>query len=253
VKKFLVVLAVLLLAFALVGCKEDVQKQTVKKNVAGSSSGSVDTEVEVASGGSGDGEDLVNFISKKKSLEFSVEYDYSISGSGSDDTWTFKQYFAKNKYRMDSNMQDSEGRFYYVGDEIISCSKQDREWTCMKLEGAQEMEDPTEQFSDIEDDPDRFDSTYRGTRMIAGTTAHCWGVDYGRSMGEMEICYNVDGIPLYMKASSGGTTMEMEAKSFKKGVSASDFVPPAEPMDMAAMMEQAYGGQMPEGYEMPDY
>ncbi len=244
-KKFLVILAILLLAVGLAGCKEDVDKQQTTKSdrasASGSgSSGSADADVKEASGSSGVGEKITNYISKKKNMEFSVSYDYSVSGSGTNEQWEMTQYFGNNKYRMDMKADGQETQFFYIGKEVTSCSKDKNEWMCMVLGTGEEMNDPTEQFSSIEDDLDDTSATYKGTKKIAGTTAHCWGINYASYMGNTEFCYTKNGIPLYMLIESGGAEIELKAKSFKNSVSASDFQPPAEPIDMNAMMAQ-YG------------
>lgn len=254
-KRFLVFLAILLLMFSLAGCKEDVQE--LEQTGRPSTAGSADADVEEASSGSSVGEKITDYISKKQSLEFTVDYQYTMDGPSGSDTWDFKQYMARNRYRMDSNAQGQEGRFYFIDNQVTSCNKQGGDWTCMQLPQGDDssVSDPTEQFSDIEDDIDVEDTTYKGTRKIAGTTAYCWGINwdmYGAD-GGMDVCYSKEGVPLYMKSETNGMTVEMEAKSYKTSVSDSDFRFPAEPMDMGAMMAQAYGGQMPEGYEMPDY
>ncbi len=251
-KKFLVLFAVLLLAFGIAGCKEDAQKDTADRpsgtsadgDDSGSAGGSAEASAEEASEGGEWSEKFTNLVSKKKSLEFMVEYDYSLDGPSGTDTWTMTQYFGKQRYRMDTEVNGQEGRFYMIDNQITSCHEQNGDWMCMQLPQGEEdeMNDPTETFTEIEENPGDVDTTYKGTRRIAGTTAHCYGVDwsaYGTD-GGMEVCYSKEGVPLYMKSESAGTTVELEAKRYKTGVSNSDFEFPAEPMDMGGMMAQ-YG------------
>ncbi|MBU2561754.1 MAG: hypothetical protein KKD17_05645 [Nanoarchaeota archaeon] len=252
-KKSFVVLVLLLLAFSLAGCKEDVSEKKTTSRPSGSPAsageseaageeGSAEASAEQASEGGDWADKFTNLVSMKKGLEFSVTYDYSMSGSGSSDSYTMTQYFAKNKYRMDSATGGKEGRFYLINGKMTTCTK-DGAWQCMTMpQGEQQQSDPSQQFSSLEDDPGKYDTTYKGTRSIAGTTAYCYEVKwaaYGTD-GGIEACYSKEGVPLYMKTENGGVKIEMKATKYSTSLSASDFEFPAEPQDLSAMMAQ-YG------------
>lgn len=246
-KRTIALLAVLLLALSIAGCDEDEVNQIEEEmeQQETEEQGAAEAGAEQGSEGSEWSEKFTNLVSKKKSLEFSVEYDYSISGPSGTDSWTLTQYFGQEKYRMDTTVNGQEGRMYMVDNQITSCQKQGGDWMCMQLTSGDEgkMDDPTETFTEIEEDPGDVDAAYKGTRRIAGTTAYCYGVDWSSygTEGGMDVCYSKEGVPLYMKSESAGTTVELEAQSYDTGVSDSDFIPPAEPMDMGSMMAQ-YGG-----------
>lgn len=253
-KKVSILLVILLVAFSIVlaGCKEDVAKQTATKSSSpsagssgeaqASSSGSSEADVEKASAGGDWADKFSSLAAMKKNLEFSVTYDYSMVDESTNaiESYTMTQYFAKNKYRMDSKIGLNEMSIFMVDNKFTTCNKQDGAWQCFIMPSDEKQEDPTSQFSAIEDNPSDTDATYAGTKSIAGTTAYCYNVKWSvpGEVGEIEVCYSKEGVPLYMKTVAGESKTELKATKYSTSVSDSDFEPPAEPMDMAAMMAQ---------------
>lgn len=245
-RKIFVLLAILLLAIALVGCEEEgeVKETSTRPAVSGAEEGAADVDVEEAGEGDSFAGKFTDFVTKKAGLQFTVTYDFRTESGQEVDEYTMTQYFGgPGRYRMDGNFDGDEGRFYIVDDKMTSCSKEDGEWTCITIAtGEPMMQDPTEQFTVVEENPDEYDIGYSGTKKIAGTTAYCYGIDYAYlgANAEMEYCFSKEGIPLYMRMESPDFFHEMKAKSFKKGVSGADFNPPVEPIDYSAMYAQ-YG------------
>jgi hypothetical protein len=253
-KKISILLVILLVAFSIVlaGCKEDVAKQTATKSSSpsasssgeaqASSSGSAEADVEKASAGSDWADKFSSLAAMKKNLEFSVTYDYSMVDESTNaiESYTMTQYFAKGKYRMDSKIGLNEMSVFMVDNKYTTCNKQDGAWQCFIMPSDEKQDDPTSHFSAIEDNPVDTDTTYEGTKSIAGTTAYCYNVRWSGQgdEGGIEACYSKEGVPLYMKTVSGASEIEMKATKYSTSVSDSDFEPPAEPMDMEAMMAQ---------------
>ena len=242
----LVCLAVLVLALGIGGCSEGPSDDS---QAAASEEGSAEVSVEEGSEASFS-DKFKDFVSMKTGLEYTVSYDFSSKGMGQTDTYTMTQYFGgKNRMRMDSEIEGHAARVIMDGSAIYSCNKESGAWQCMKFDTGDEMEDSTEQFRMVEDNPDEYDITYAGTMKIAGATAHCYAVSVAGA--ELKECFSKEGIPLYMLMKSSGFESEMKATTYKASVKDSDFDLPAEPIDMEQMMQQAMAN-MPEGYDVPD-
>jgi hypothetical protein len=243
-KRILVCVIIILLALFLAGCEEDVA------DVGSGEEGSAESSAEKESKSSV-GTKFVDIIKKKMDLEYTVEYKITSNAPGTE-SYTMKQYFGgADKFRVDMKMDEGETRTYLVGDTVYSCNDMQGDWQCLKMSGMERDMDATAQFKSVEDNPDAYDINYEGTKKVAGTTALCYAIGVPGT-GEMQYCFSKEGVPLYMLIDAEGSRVEMAATNYKTSVSSSDFEPPAEAQDMAALMEQAMG-DMPEGYEMPDY
>jgi outer membrane lipoprotein-sorting protein len=247
-KKFLAIIALMLLLLAVAGCKEDL---AAKKTTA-TSGPSAEEDAEAATAeadaeeeSSGISDDFSEFITKRSSLEYTVSYEITSSSQGSSANQKMTQYFGgTDRLRMDSSTGGMESRTYLMDGTFYTCSNQGGKWMCISM--PTQGENPTQQFDDIAENPQDYKITPDGTKSVAGTTAKCYKIT--TPQGNMKECFSKEGVPLYMETTFQGGSMKMQATSYKPGVKDSDFKLPAEPQDMNAMIAQYGGGQLPEGY-----
>ncbi|MBW2966924.1 hypothetical protein KY362_00400 [Candidatus Woesearchaeota archaeon] len=257
-KKIFVILAVLLLALSLTGCKEEGAKDTGDSGPrpAGSQgddaeleSGSGESDVEDASEGSDWADRFSDFVSMKSRLKYKVTYDFE----GPDMQGMEMVYYVdRDRTRTDMEVEGVEIRTYLMDGTATSCTKQDG-WECMQMR-MPEGEDIMSQLTEIEETPDNYDIEYAGTKTVAGKTGICYDITVREDGNTFKVkeCFSKEGVPLYMEATHDDGKTVMRATSFSTDVRNSDFDLPAEPRDMNAMMEQAMAN-MPAGYDIPDY
>lgn len=82
---------------------------------------------------------------------------------------------------------------------------------------------------ELQGHPEQFNSSFQGTKSIAGQTAQCYGVKAltGAAFGGVTSCYSSSGVPLLMQMKSPGQEFTMEASSFSTSVTDADFKLPA--------------------------
>ena len=177
---------------------------------------------------------------------YHVTYDLSTQTTSESYTGTMDWYvMGQDNMRIDSTMQAQgmtvESRTYMLGEELISCMQQEGSWRCFLFSSDDDMFDAdegtgfTESIDTWEEEVDALEFLETSTRTIAGEQATCFTfVDAGQTQ---ELCYASSGALLYVASEFPQGSQVMEATSYSSSVSSSDFNPPAEPQDMAAMFE----------------
>ncbi len=235
--KHIITILLVVALLALAGCKEG--PATEDKTTTDTTSTTTESKSE-----SGFVEKFADFTKLKTSLQYSVTYDVNVPNQ---QKYTMSQYFGgEGKMRADMKMQQGEARTYILGSTFYSCNNMQGSWMCMKIES--QDQDTTQQFNQVEQNPEDYDIDSDGTMSVAGTTAICFKIDSAAQNAEMRECFSKEGVPLYMKMTSQGMTTELKATRYSASVKASDFELPAKATDVNEMMKQ-YGANVPAGYQ----
>ncbi|MEK6958055.1 MAG: hypothetical protein AABW99_03700 [archaeon] len=210
-------------------------------------------------------EDFLGLVDLQKSTGFKVVYDITSTSQGkTNPSSEMAQYYKYPKIRTDATAttegQTFESRIFYTisqaSADMISCTKLQGNWSCFEL-NTPATGDATNAAQNIQDNPSDYTIVADGTISLAGATANCFKAisTPQNNGGTNRFCYTSDGIPLYMKVTGAqGFEAEMKAKSFSKGVSDADFVPPATPGALPGL-PTAGGGlpNIPSGANIPGY
>jgi|GEM_PF-1615464 len=252
-KRLLIVMMIIALV-AIAACKpEQLQDQPLGAgNADDSGTTATDTKQDVTeeTKTAGDAKaGLKTIFEKYGKLEYMVAYDVTATNDGKTEKTKMTQYLKGESMRMDvSGNQDGktyEARTFITPLAFITCSKDETEWQCIKMEA------PEDQQQDLaakyEEEGDAFwdgNQVYNEPdRTIAGVKAKCFKlivtIPEQGTMTEIG-CYSPEGVPLYIEIKTPQGTNVMQATSYKTTVTAADFVPPVEPQDLDAMMAQ-YG------------
>lgn len=192
---------------------------------------------------------LKTIFDKMETMEYKVAYDITNTFQGKIQTSKLTQYVKGEKIRMDASSttggQTYDSQTYITNEQIIACTNQQGAWQCMKIEVPENQQpDISEKYKE---EGEKFWQNYEVAgapdRKLAGVTAKCFTVTFTeKQVGTIdeEVCYAPEGVPLYISTKTPEGTTVMSATSYKTSVSASDFVPPAEPQDVASLMAQ-YG------------
>ncbi len=208
-----------------------------------------------ATGNSGTGTDLnaqVKSLFQNGAKEYMVAYDTTMTGGAQNSYNGQMAYYVKaDKLRMDTLAQTQglgESRVYLSSNVYIVCNKQGAAWSCIKMPQQDTSQDPKKQADVIQKSIDTSVVSQLTDRVIVGVTAKCYkvtisatanGVPGGMPSGDYTYCISPDGVLLYSESNSGGMHVVQEATNYKTSVSDSDFVPPAEPIDLTAGMPGA--------------
>ena len=216
---------------------------------------------ESTSSGGGIAEDVKSGLKdlfRNRAREYVVAYDTTMTMEGTEQKAETTYYTkGEDKIRMDTTtdvqgMGAVESRFYMFPNQLVMCSKQSGQWTCMKMQQQEESTDPDQQMRDIEDNIDQSPVTRLPDRVIAGVAAKCYKMttsikapeagETGMSSWETSYCISDDGVLLYSDSKSGNVHTVMEATKYSTTVSDSDFVPPAQPVDMMETLKNMSQG-----------
>jgi len=180
------------------------------------------------------------------SLEYKVDYETTITSGGETLTSASTMVLKGQKMRTDTQFEyqgeTSRTSTYFIEDGIYVCTF-DPQATCMKLGSAEEYEeDETSAMAEeVESNPEDYSIYSRPSRTIAGINAMCFGFTGADIEGDLEVCYAPQGVMLYMHYAYGSDEYTMIATSAQIGsVSDSEFVLPAEPIDLGDIYGQ-YG------------
>lgn len=166
----------------------------------------------------------------------------SMSG---EQTW----YSKPPKTRMDFTATTQGGggsaSMYLLEDGAYMCSSMGGQQACFKSpeEQAMQQNQGAQVQDQVQEQPDKFDTTYIGPRQIAGQQGQCFAIKpkagTQADFTESTVCYSAQGIPLLIQSKGQNFDMTMEATSVSTSVADSDFKLPSEPMTMP----QFPGGQ----------
>ncbi len=169
----------------------------------------------------------------------SYKITYTITGTGSGQAMTGEQtwYVKPPKMRYDFALGAAGGgttSLFIVESGTFLCTAVGAQKQCFTSggPGAGAQANPGQQFdAQLRTRPDQFDSTYEGTKKIAGQDAQCWALK-GKAAelagAEYRTCYTAQGMLVLMQSTSAGLGFTMEAKSIGS-VSDADFELPAKP------------------------
>ena len=118
---------------------------------------------------------------------------------------------------------------YSLADGTFLCTTLGGVATCQKTAAeAALMSNPAAEFGlQLATNPGQFNSTYQGTRSIAGQQAQCYAVTGTGGFSDVTTCYSSSGVTLLTQMSAQGSAFTMEATNFSTTVSDADFVLPA--------------------------
>jgi hypothetical protein len=272
-KTILSILFVLMLFFA--GCSSPPanEQTTATTNAEGdqgtatTQSGAATTNAQTtATTASASGNSLTNDVLnlfRGAVTDYMVVYNIKTTGGTTDSTDSDMTYYIKGteKMRMDSSFEfegkPSESRMYMVNEVFTSCTKMTGAWSCMKISSSNQK-DPEESKKEMEDNIKTSSITRLADRVIIGINTKCYHmvmsitnadpeirqriIDSGMENWESTYCISGDGVALYSESKTKDMVFIQEAKSYKKGTSDSDYVPPAEAKDLSSLMGGA-GGQ----------
>jgi len=198
--------------------------------------------------------------------EYMVAYDTTISGGGQPDYTAKMTYYLKgaDKLRVDTlaNMPGAgDSRFYKVSGDFIMCNKQGADWSCIKIPQQDPSKDPNNQSAEIQKNFGTSEIAQLPDRVIAGVTAKCFkmivsvNADEAKQIGMSTFvntyCISSDGVLLFSDSQSNNMHIVQQATSYVTNVADSEFVPPAEPKDIASGIPGVPTGN-PTGYTLPD-
>lgn len=189
---------------------------------------------------------LKEAMGARASLKYTADYEMQSPGAPKmTQTWAF------DLPRMAIKTKSAEaGESWSIIDssKVIVCSRSNAEWQCFKVSNDQAPTDPSEGLADTLDDAP--DVALAGACTRAGLTGVKYKVEY-QDMSS-SYCVTTDGILLETEAIVDGQKTSQYATRVVRSVSASDFTPPAEPIDMADFQARAMAGAgLPDGFEMP--
>lgn len=159
-------------------------------------------------------------------LDSAIDYsaDYAIISKG--ETSNAKMVYDLPRFAILTTSSDGDIKMIFDGKSIITCSDMENSWTCYKMTA--ETPESVKISEDIKSGASKI--TEIGTCLRAGETGIKYDVD---SIGaKSTICYTNDGILLEMK----NNDTEMFAINVLRGISESDFTPPATPKDISSMI-----------------
>jgi len=236
----LALIAVLSLSVALVaGCKSSDKKNDNKTPTSGETPEASQTPSDGGGGGGGDGGDEgvqdLERLASQASEEFTGSVSYRTTteagGQTTEQEWDITQR-PPSDYRFE--IVDSEGGqetrtiVIQTAEKSYICSSASGSETCLSSEQTDQY---TGLFAPLSDVPasiaqgaDSLGLVDKSERDIAGISATCF--TYSLAGAESEICFSGEGLLLYLRSESAGSSYTFEATSASTDVSDSDFEPP---------------------------
>jgi hypothetical protein len=177
------------------------------------------------------GPNINDILKAGKLAAYKVTYKWTTTAGGqtqmSEQTW----YYKAPKARFDfSAGPGAVFSVYTLPDGTYLCTGAGGQTFCQKGPAGSGLDaNPAAAFGlQLQDHPEQFNSSFAGTRSIAGQTAQCYAVKSpaGTAFGDVTSCYSSSGVPLLTQMKSQGQEFTMEASSFSTSVSDADFVLP---------------------------
>lgn len=188
---------------------------------------------------------FLDLVKQSKATTYKVTYKMSGTDSGQsisgEQTWYSKPPKTRFDISMTDGAQKGSASMYLLEDSMYMCTSERGESMCLKMAKPQAMQQNqgARMQEQIQSNPEQFDTTYQGTRQIAGQAANCFAIKAKKStdpsLTEGTFCLSTQGVLLLMQSKGQGSELNMEATAFSTAVSDGDFKLPAQAMDMPQM------------------
>jgi hypothetical protein len=174
------------------------------------------------------GPSIADILKAGKLSSYKVTYKWTVTAGGqtqtSEQTWYYKAPNARFDFSAGPGSLFS---VFTLPDGSYVCTTAGGQSFCQKSPGGTGLDaNPAASFGlQLQDHPEQFNSSFQGTRSIAGQTAQCYGVKSlaAGAFGDVTSCYSSAGVPLLTQIKSPGQEFTMEATSFSTTVSDADF------------------------------
>jgi hypothetical protein len=178
------------------------------------------------------GPNINDVLKAGKSSTYKVSYKWSVTAGGqtqtSEQTWFYK---APNSRFDFSAGPGATFSVFSLADGTYVCTNAGGQGFCQKSPAGTALQsNPAADFGlQLQSNPGQFNSSFTGTKSIAGQQAQCYAVKSvaASTFGDVNSCYTSTGVPLLTTMTAQGQTFAMEATSFSATVADSDFTLPA--------------------------
>ena len=178
------------------------------------------------------GPNIADILKAGKLTSYKVTYKWTVTAGGQTQTSEQTWYYKAPKARFDfSAGPGAVFSVYTLPDGTYLCTGAGGQTFCQKGPAGSGLDaNPTASFGlQLTDHPEQFNSSFQGTKSIAGQTAQCYGVKSlaGTAFGDVTTCFSSAGVPLLTQMKSPGQEFTMEATNFSAAVTDADFTLPA--------------------------
>ncbi len=178
------------------------------------------------------GPNIADILKAGKLSTYKVTYKWTITAGGQTQTSEQTWYYKAPKARFDfSAGPGAVFSVYSLEDGTYICTGAGGQTFCQKGPAGSGLDaNPAASFGlQLQGHPEQFNSSFQGTKSIAGQTAQCYGVKAltGTAFGDVTSCYSSSGVPLLTQMKSPGQEFTMEASNFSTSVTDADFKLPA--------------------------
>ena len=190
------------------------------------------TKAAATSAATASGPNIADVLKAGKLTTYKVTYKWTITAGGQTQTSEQTWYYKAPKARFDfSAGPGSTFSVFTLEDGTYVCTTAGGQSFCQKSPAGGGLDaNPAASFGlQLQEHPEQFNSSYQGTKSIAGQSAQCYGVKSvsAGAFGDVTSCYSASGVPLLTQIKSQGQEFTMEASSFSTSVSDADFKLPA--------------------------
>ncbi|MDT5280072.1 MAG: hypothetical protein QOJ20_1267 [Mycobacterium sp.] len=230
--RILIGVAIAALALSACGGAAGPSAQAPATTAAGAAATTTATQSGSTAAGTPSGPNINDVLKAGKSSTYKVSYKWSITAGGqtqtSEQTWFYK---APNSRFDFSAGPGATFSVFSLADGTYVCTNAGGQGFCQKSPAGTALQsNPAADFGlQLQSNPDQFNSSFTGTKSIAGQQAQCYAVKgvASSTFGDVNSCYSSTGVPLLTTMSAQGSTFAMEATSFSATVADSDFTLPA--------------------------
>lgn len=194
-------------------------------------------------GGDGSGLQDLERLASEAAGDFTGKITYGITteagGQTTEQEWTLAQRPPDSRFEIVSNEGGQESR-------VIVIQTAEKAYVCTSAGGGESCfeSDQTDQYTSLFDPIFAVPQSIAGDigdvglvdeseREIGGVNANCFSVDTAAlGGGASELCFSDEGLLLYLRGESAGSSFTYEAKSVSTDVSDADFEPPYEIIEL---------------------
>lgn len=218
--------------FAACGGATAPSAQGPVSTTGGATTAAVGTPAAATSAATASGPNITDVLKAGKLSTYKVTYKWTITAGGQTQTSEQTWYYKAPKARFDfSAGPGATFSVYTLEDGTYLCTGAGSQNFCQKSPAGDGLDaNPAASFGrQLQDHPDQFNSSFQGTRSLAGQTAQCYGVKAltGSAFGDVTSCYSSSGVPLLTQMKSQSQEFTVEATNFSTSVSDADFKLPA--------------------------